>query len=52
MKEVKLTKEETNAEMMLFAWKSQDILTRKFEIDNAIERLEIDQAIFLIAFMS
>ena len=26
--------------------------TRKFETDNAIERLEIDQAIFFMAFMS
>lgn len=52
LKETVVTQAELDAEMMLGTWKGQGLRIRKFETDNAIERLEIDQAIFMMTFMA
>ena len=50
-KEVKISKEEYSSEMMIGVWSSQCSDIRYKTTSHSIERVEIDEAIFLIAFM-
>ncbi len=50
-KDVKISKEDYFRELMIGAWSTQGPEIRHKKTSDSIERLEIDEAIFLIAFM-
>lgn len=50
-KETKITSDDFEREHMLGNWKTQTLDVRNLEINSALERLEVDESIFFLAFM-
>jgi hypothetical protein len=50
-REIKISDVDFDREHMLGSWKTQTLEVRNIEINSAIERLEVDESIFFVAFM-